>query len=231
MDRDSPTVARLNLSPRYGLYRASWAIAIAGWIVSPIVGSLFVWQWASPSADGPFGPRFAAIGSIAIGVLLVVLAILPFVMRASAIAAGGAAYDAEEAWLRSLPFHVGGYMKIIGRRRWMKSAGSPSTVHGAVITSGSHNQYFVVLVRVSHTGERPTEQALHDLVARFGKPLTVKNVSYPDDKRHAREYELRYEGQSTPQAVAGTRRLVRELFVPLHDKYPIGAVELSIDNE
>jgi hypothetical protein len=161
----------------------------------------------------------------------VLLAIAPFVLRASAIAAGGAAYEAEEAWLKSLPFHVGGYMKIIGRKQWMKSAGSPSQVSGAVFTSGSHNKYFIVLVHVSHTGERPAKAFLHDAVARFGAPLTVANLDLPDDKRHAREYSLSYTGERASQAVADTRRLVRELLVPTHAKYPIGSVELSIKNE
>jgi len=224
MPKDDAKAMMLNLSPRYGQYRAAKITAITAWIVLPMVAGVAGMELANLSYDSPLTTQGWKVVMGVVIALLVALPLAALAVRSAAIAAGRDAPETQRAWLRKLPFHVEGYLEILNRSDWMKSAGSPGLT---VTSSPTPDTYYLVNVHVSHKGSAPPHAALKDLVAKFGDPLSVKEVSFSDDGT----WDLGYSGSEGAMKTArATQRVVGELLLPLHQRFPLARVTFRITN-
>jgi hypothetical protein len=219
----SKDIAAYNLSPLRGVYAVTRVIV---WILIPIIAILaiaFLVEIYNPSTDFAPGSPIPKLGFAGGLVLIVALISFLVIFKWRVVAAGRAGRVEAERWLADLPFQLNGFFVVVGRRVWLKKAGHGglSNSDPVLMTSSEPDVYFDVRVTLGPMSAAPPEDFMRRLLDGFGVPLQGSSF-------HADRNSFSFAGTSGADVTTQLKRIIEELLLPLHERYPLRSVNLQI---
>jgi hypothetical protein len=129
-----------------------------------------------------------------------------------------------ERWVAGLPFQLNGFFSVVGRRKWLKKAGRTARLNDdpSQWTSEEPDVYFDVRVKLSALREPPPADFVRRVLDGFGVPLAGSLLD-------ADGRGFKFAGSSGPFVTTQLERIIKELLLPLHERYPLRSVSLEVD--
>jgi hypothetical protein len=218
----SKGTAAYNLSPLRGVYAVTLVIVcILIPIIAMVTAAFFIEVYDSSTDFAPGSP-IPKLGSAAGVALIPVLILFLLIFRSRVIARGRTASAEAERWLAGLPFQVNGFFSVVRRRKWLKKAGRAADISD-VPTFWNRTEpdvYFDVRVKLHAMSEPPPKDFMSRLLDGFGVPLASSLLD--TDGRG-----FKFAGGSGAYVTTQLVRIIKELLLPLHERYPLSSVSLE----